>query len=272
MKFGLALPYNITLQFARLAKTAEALGWDGVFLGDAIWCEDPLIALAAAAPATSRIRLGALVIPVPLRRPWKIASEAVALDHLSNGRLVLGLGAGAAWMGWQAFPDEVTEGRKRAGMLEETIDILTLLFRGKQFDYDGEHFHVKLTRLDEIYYPPKPVQQPRIPLWAPAAWPRERSLQRALQCDGLIAEMKNPDGSPGEVTPEVVAQICSYVRAHRPPEAPFEIVVIGKTPPEAGPENMKAWAEAGATWWIEDLFGATIEAAEERIRWGPPSV
>ena len=55
--------------------------------------------LAAAATNTSQIRLGTMVIPIPLRRPWKVASEAVALDHLSDGRLTLGLGAGAVWMG-----------------------------------------------------------------------------------------------------------------------------------------------------------------------------
>ncbi len=146
MKFGLALPYNITTAVPRLAQEAEAAGWDGLFLGDAIWLEDPLIALTAAAMRTSRIRLGTLVIPTPLRRPWKIASEAVALDHLSDGRLILGLGAGAVWMGWHAFPDTVTETRARAQMLDETIDILTLLFAGKPFDYTGQPFPAEANR------------------------------------------------------------------------------------------------------------------------------
>lgn len=129
MKFGLALPYNEVRIVARLAQLAEEAGWDGCFLGDAIWCEDPMIALAAAAMTTSRIRLGTMIIPVPLRRPWKIASESVALDRLSDGRLILGLGTGAVWMGWQSFPDEVTDSKARAEMLDETIDILTLLYQ-----------------------------------------------------------------------------------------------------------------------------------------------
>src|SRR5512137_1727473 len=116
---------------------AEEAGWAGCFLGDYIWCEDPMIALAAAAMTTSRIRLGTMVVPVPLRRPWKLASESVALDQLSNGRLTLGLGAGAVWMGWQAFPDEVTDTKTRAEMLDETIDILDLLYQRKPFDYHG---------------------------------------------------------------------------------------------------------------------------------------
>src|SRR5512133_3414426 len=118
MKYGIALPYTNARTVAKLSQLAEEVGWDGCFLGDAIWCEDPMIALAAAAMTTQRIRLGTMIIPVPLRRPWKIASESVALDHLSNGRLTLGLGAGAVWMGWQSFPDEVTDTRSRAEMLD----------------------------------------------------------------------------------------------------------------------------------------------------------
>jgi alkanesulfonate monooxygenase SsuD/methylene tetrahydromethanopterin reductase-like flavin-dependent oxidoreductase (luciferase family) len=102
---------------------------------------------------------------MPLRRPWKVASESVALDHLSEGRLILGLGTGAVWMGWQAFPDYATDTRTRAELLHESIDILSLLYRGKAFDYDGKHYHLRLTAMDEQHYPPPPVQQPRIPLW-----------------------------------------------------------------------------------------------------------
>ena len=75
MKFGLALPYGSARAAAKLSQLAEESGWDGCFMGDAIWCEDPMIALAAAAMVTSRIRLGTMIIPMPLRRPWKVASE-----------------------------------------------------------------------------------------------------------------------------------------------------------------------------------------------------
>src|SRR5512141_3297621 len=106
MKYGLALPYTTPRTVARLSQLAEEAGWDGCFMGDAIWCEDPMIGLSAAAMTTRRIRLGTMIIPVPLRRPWKLASESVALDRLSDGRLSLGLGTGAGWMGWQSFPGE----------------------------------------------------------------------------------------------------------------------------------------------------------------------
>lgn len=273
MKFGIALPYNETRIVPRLSQLAEEAGWDGCFLGDAIWCEDPLIALAAAAMTTSRIRLGTLIIPVPLRRPWKIASESVALDLLSSGRLILGLGAGAVWMGWQGFPDEVTDTKERAQMLDETIDILTLLYQHKQFDFEGQHYHLKLTLVDEIHYPPKPVQQPRIPIWVPGIWPRKKSMQRILKCDGVLPEKLGPDGKPEEVTPEDVRQIKTFVDANRTLTTPFDIVITGKT---MGLNNSQqrdkilAWVEAGATWWIEDLLDHSEDVVIDRIQHGPP--
>lgn len=275
MKFGLALPYNQTKLVPKAARLAEDMGWDGCFLGDAIWCEDPLIALAAAAMTTSRIRLGTMLIPVPLRRPWKIASESLALDQLSNGRLILGLGTGATWMGWQGFPGEVTRPGARAEMLDETIDILSLMFQRQPFDYAGKHYQVKLTSLDEQYYPPKPIQQPRIPLWAPVIWPREQSRQRILKCDGLFAEKWSVDGKPEALTPQDIYDMHAYVAARRTLTTPFEIVV-GSTTAELDPEQPQAsllpWIEAGVSWWIKELWGASREAVLETIRQGPPQV
>ncbi|MFN8530453.1 MAG: LLM class flavin-dependent oxidoreductase [Anaerolineae bacterium] len=201
MKFGIALPYGSAREMAQLCQIAEEHGWDGCFIGDAIWCEDPLIGLAAAAMVTQRIRLGTLITPVPLYRPWRLASQSLALDRLSDGRLILGLATGAVWMGWQAFPDEITDTKARAEMLDETIDILTLLYQRELFDYDGKHYHLKLTQLDEMHYPPKPVQQPRIPLWTVGVWPRMKSMERTLKCDGVILEKMSTDGKGEPITP-----------------------------------------------------------------------
>lgn len=273
LKFGLALPYGSARMAAKLFSLAEEAGWDGCFLGDAIWCEDPMIALAAAAMTTHRIRLGTMIIPMPLRRPWKVASESVALDHLSDGRLILGLGAGAVWMGWQGFPDEVTDTKTRAEMLDESIDILTLLYQRKQFDYAGRHYQLKLTLVDEMHYPPKPVQQPRIPLWVPSIWPRSKSMQRVLKCDGILAEKMNGEGKGEEVMPGDICEIKAYVDANRVLTTPFDIVAGGKT---AGldraqlQDKLLPWKEAGTTWWIEGLIEASEEEAIERIRQGPP--
>jgi hypothetical protein len=273
MKFGLALPYGSARSAANLARAAEQAGWDGVFLGDAIWCQDPMIALAAAAMLTERIRLGTMVIPVPLRIPWKLASESVALDHLSNGRLTLGLGAGAVWMGWKAFPDEVTDTKERAEMLDETIEILTLLYQRKQFDYDGKHFHLKLTLMEEMHYPPKPVQQPRIPLWVVGVWPRMKSMQRILKADGLLPMKINAEKQFEQVTPDDLREMKVYIDANRTLTTPFDYVIEGKTAGMSAQQiqdTLGPWAEAGATWWIDGLWEMTEEQVLEHIHQGPP--
>ena len=274
MKYGLALPSTNARTIAKLSQRAEESGWDGCFLGDAIWCQDPMICLAATAMTTSRVRLGTMVTPVPLRIPWKLASESLALDHLSEGRLTLGLGAGAVWMGWHAFPDEVSDTKSRAEMLDETIDILTLLYLREQFDYDGKHYHLKLTEMDLIHYPPRPVQQPRVPLWCVGLWPLEKSMRRVLKCDGVIAEKRDPDNKYKEITSDDVRQIRAFVEANRTLSTPFDIVLNGKVADldrAQLQDKLLPLIEAGATWWIEGLWDATEGAAMERIRRGPPS-
>ncbi len=275
LKFGVALPYGSARSAVNLAKLAEENGWEGVFLGDAIWCEDPMAALAAAAVSTHTIRLGTMLIPAPLRRPWKIASEALAVDQLSEGRMILGLGAGAVWMGWQAFPGEPTDTKLRAEMLDETLDILTLLFQRKQVDYPGKHFPLKLTNLDPAYYPPAPVQQPRIPLWVPGLWPRKKSMRRVLKADGIFPERLDTEGKSQAVTPEDVREMVAYIRVNRTLSTPFDVVASGKTGGMSLQEQvdtLTAWKGAGATWWVETLFELDEQNAAERIRQGMPKV
>jgi hypothetical protein len=275
MKMGLALPYIGAREVSELAHQAEEAGWDGCFLGDAIWTQDPMIALTAAAMTTRRIRLGTMIIPVPLRRPWKIASESVAVDHLSGGRLILGLGAGAVWMGWQGFPDEVTDTRARAEILDETIDLLTLLYQRKPFDYDGKHYHLKLTLVDEMHYPPKPVQQPRIPIWIPGIWPRMKSMRRVLKCDGLLPQKMNAQGEFEAVTPSDLREMKAFIDANRTLDTPFDYVVEGKL---MGMDQAQAydllaqWADAGATWFIEGMWDESIENVGRHIQQGAPVI
>jgi hypothetical protein len=273
MKFGIALPYWDALKTGRYARLVEENGWDGVFVGDAIWCEDPIISLTVAALQTNRIHLGVMVIPMPLRKPWKIASETAALDHVSGGRLILGLGTGAVFMGWHAFPDEVTETKARAEMLDEGIDILTGMFLGKPFDFEGKHFHVKLTTLDEQYYPPRPIQQPRIPLWIPGVWPRMKSMRRVLKCDGLLAQKMDASGQFVNVYPRDVGEMKAYIDANRTLTNPFDIIIEEQSlewSTSQTQDKLGQWQEAGATWWVEGLWGTDEQQVQKRIEMGPP--
>ena len=276
MRYGFVFPGGDARTVADLAAEAEAAGWDGVFYPDGIYigpdypAYDPWVVLAAVAMRTERLRLGAMLTPVSRRRPWKLAREAVTLDHLSGGRLVLPVGLGAV----DTFGPfgEVTERRQRAELLDETLEILTGLWSGRPFAYAGTHY-----RFDEVTFVPPPVQSPRIPIWVVGAWPRERSMRRILRYDGLLPNKIGPAGATGELTPDDVREMAAYVRARRPSDAPFDIVVEGQTPggdPAAAAAIVRPLAEAGATWWLDSMWMApnAPEDQRARIRQGPPRV
>jgi alkanesulfonate monooxygenase SsuD/methylene tetrahydromethanopterin reductase-like flavin-dependent oxidoreductase (luciferase family) len=177
-------------------------------------------------------------------------------------------------MGWQAFPDEATDTRLRTEMLDETIDILTQLYAGQPFDYDGRHYHVRLTALDAQFYPPRPQQRPRIPLWVVGAWPRPKSMRRALKCDGVLPVRLGANGQFSELTPEEVAGVRAFAEAGRQAQTPFDIVIEGNTANLDAVQRrakLAALQKAGATWWIEGMWEATFEEAAARIRRGKPN-
>ena len=101
MRFGISVPpfadFSDPRALAELAQDAEAAGWDGFFIWDAVFFDptfhpaaDPWVSLAAVALSTQRLRIGTMVTPLARRRPWKLARETVSVDRLSNGRLTLG--------------------------------------------------------------------------------------------------------------------------------------------------------------------------------------
>jgi alkanesulfonate monooxygenase SsuD/methylene tetrahydromethanopterin reductase-like flavin-dependent oxidoreductase (luciferase family) len=129
MKFGIYLPnfgsYGEARVLANLAQDAENSGWDGFFIWDHIagWTlpmVDPWVALAAIAVTTHRIRIGTTVTPLPRRRPWKLARETVSIDHLSGGRLTLGVGIGGGASEW-AHLGEQPDLKNRGVMLDEAL-------------------------------------------------------------------------------------------------------------------------------------------------------
>jgi alkanesulfonate monooxygenase SsuD/methylene tetrahydromethanopterin reductase-like flavin-dependent oxidoreductase (luciferase family) len=276
MRYGFVIPGGDVATILDLARVAEDAGWDGVFYWDGIYVGpstpvfDPWVVMAAIASRTSRVTIGAILTPPSRRRPWKLARETVTLDHLSGGRLVLPVGLGAL----DAFGPfgEETDRAVRARLLDESLEIMTGLWSGEPFQYEGEHY-----RFDEVTFLPPPVQTPRIPIWVVGAWPRERSMQRALRYDGLLPNKLNADGSHGEVTPADVRAMADYVRERRSEPGPFEIVVEGRTPgddPAAAATVVRPFAEAGATWWIEAMWTAPNEPADIRARvtQGPPRI
>ncbi|UCD96864.1 MAG: LLM class flavin-dependent oxidoreductase [Candidatus Bathyarchaeota archaeon] len=289
MKFGINIPnfgdYWHPKTLVELAQLAEESGWDGFFVWDHIYGSsewsvpvgdrqtsigsapyaDPYIALAAIATNTKRIHIGTMVTPLARRRPWKLARELVSLDHLSNGRLILGIGLGGTHIEFEAF-GENSDPRARATKLDESLDILMGLWSGEPFTYVGENYSLR-----DVTFKPKPLQAPRIPIWAACFWPNKKPLRRAAQLDGVVPITED---WTKKVTPNDVMQIRTYISEHRSCTAPYDIVIGGETPADKanGREIIQPYAEAGASWWSENInsWRGPPDEMKEKISHGPP--
>jgi len=185
MKFGVFLPISgraagrATLMDA--ARNAESLGYDSVWCADRIiipweiktpypYSEErsfivppdrpffePLTCLAFLAGCTERIALGISVLVLPYRHPLYWAKVATTIDHLSNGRLILGVGVG--WMA-EEFEALGADFKKRGEISDEQLNLLDTLWKEKRAKFSGRHY-----RFDNIAFYPKPLQKPRIPIW-----------------------------------------------------------------------------------------------------------
>jgi alkanesulfonate monooxygenase SsuD/methylene tetrahydromethanopterin reductase-like flavin-dependent oxidoreductase (luciferase family) len=194
---------------------------------------DPWVALAAIAYATDRIRLGPLVTPLSRRRVHKLARETVTLDHLSDGRLTLGVGLGSSRSGEIKRFGEVANPRERARLLDGGLRDLTGYWDGA--------------------LEPPPVQRPRIPIWVAARWPSRKPLRRAARWDGLF-----PIELPA---PEALATLASELRELRGGNGGrFDLVT------EIAPgEDPSPWESAGATWVLTSFDPQPREVAVRSV-------
>jgi hypothetical protein len=258
MRFGFVVPWADADAIGDLAATAEASGWDGLFVWEPVWGVDAWISLAVAATRTSSIRLGTMLTPPSRRRPWELASQVATVDRLSEGRVTLSVGMGAIDSGFAAFGEE-TDLRVRAELLDECLDIVTGLWAGQPFSYEGKHYTVQPTEFPTIG---ETVQQPRVPIWCVGMLGRPKSMTRALRWDGLL-----PQAVGGQHP--TLAQI-SEIREGLG-DRDYDIAIEG----EGNEHSPAAWAAAGATWWIESMWSAVNEvdaalAANDRLIQGPP--
>lgn len=218
-----------------LAQRAERSGWDGFFLWDHLVYRppvravaDPWVALSAIAYATERIRLGPLVTPLSRRRVHKLARETVTLDHLSGGRLTLGVGLGSSRTGEIEQFGEVADPRERARMLDDGLRDLSNYWDGA--------------------LEPRPVQRPRIPIWVAARWPSRKPVRRAARWDGLF-----PIELPA---PDALGTLATELRELGAGDGgQFDLVA------EISPgQDPSPWEAAGATWVLTSFDSQPHEA------------
>jgi alkanesulfonate monooxygenase SsuD/methylene tetrahydromethanopterin reductase-like flavin-dependent oxidoreductase (luciferase family) len=251
---------------ARLSAEAEEAGWHGVFVWDHVrWREpvvevaDPWITLAAIATSTERIRLGPMVTPLARRRPVKVAKETATLDRLSGGRLTLGVGLGSDSFGSEfTITGEELDDRRRARMLDESLEILAAAWSGEPVHHRGEHYTV-----DGMRFLPRPVQRPGVPVWVAGFYGKQKPLRRAAQHEGFFpVNLENPDQLA-----EIVAEVTALRKeAGKDGRGPYDVVAALQPGIDPAP-----YAAVGGTWWMVEFPWDAVSVDQVRgvIRDGP---
>ncbi len=155
-------------QWLTLAEATERTGYDGLFRSDHYLSGggrigrgslDAWTTLAGIAAHTSRIRLGTMVSPATFRHPSVLANSAATVDHISGGRVELGLGAGWYQMEHEAFGFPFPPMGTRMELLEEQLEIVERQWTQDEFSFAGTHY-----QLDRCPALPKPLQRPHPPI------------------------------------------------------------------------------------------------------------
>ena len=174
MHFGFCLPNNQGIEdpseFAHLARLAEELRYESVWVSEHLFhasyvearlggrpYHEALTVLTVAAGATRRIRLGTSVLVLPWHHPVRLAKIVATLDALSGGRVVLGVGVGAA-------PDEYAAlgvaYDQRGAIADEMLAAMAALWGQERPEFRGERY-----RFSGLPFSPRPLQEPRLPVW-----------------------------------------------------------------------------------------------------------
>ncbi len=251
-------------EYLAMSRTAEAVGFDSVWVGDHLLYRDdgrpergPWEAwtlLAAIAASTSRVELGPLVACAGFHAPAMLAKQAATVDEIAGGRLVLALGAGWNETEFRAFGFPFD---RRASRFEESFDVIRRLLEGQRVTVDGEHVHVD----DAVLLPP-PARRPRLMIGSTgrrvltAALPHvdawntwfDRYGNRPDGFAALLGEIDAIAASVGRDPATIERSACMLVAldpstGERPvePDAP---PVTG--PPDAVARAIAAMGEAGA--------------------------
>lgn len=174
----------------------ENLGWDSIWLADHflptfrrdLGLFESWTLLSALAANTKRVRLGVLVSCNTFRHPSLLAKQAATVDHISGGRLELGIGTG--WVEFEhiMFGLDYPDGPTRVSMFSEAVELIDMLLRQDVSSYQGKHY-----RLDEAIFRPAPIQRPRPPMTLAAHAPR------MLKSIAPYVDRWNSMGSPLEM-------------------------------------------------------------------------
>jgi probable F420-dependent oxidoreductase len=221
------------------AQLAESYGFDSCLFGEHHQDTDgflpsPLIVATAVAARTRTLRVGTSVILLPLHHPVRVAEDAITLDLVSKGRLIVGVGIGYQPADFQAFAVPMDE---RLARFEESVEILRRCWAGERFSFRGKHY-----ALEDVRITPRPYQTYGPPLWIGA------SVAAAARRAGRIAD--GFVGTPSTSLASASALAAAYKDAAREAGRPAHVVQmrdawVARTRAEAeavyGPHVMTAY-------------------------------
>jgi probable F420-dependent oxidoreductase len=289
MKYGLRIPSfalgprTATLDaMGRYLRRAEDLGFDSAVTIDHLLLTPPAYActwleamttLAALAGVTRTIRLGTMVLVLPLRNPVYFAKEWATLDVLSGGRTILGVG-----VGWheEEFGLMGVPYRERGGRTSEAIELLKALWAGDGVTYEGKYYRIRNVTVD-----PKPVQSPHPPIWiGGGTQPSEKvygqmvpNIDPVLRRVARYADTWVPHSS---ATPEMVkadwARVQAFAREYgRDPErigrvySNFVWVLKEGERPESAAPHFKVYSGMDLDYWRTYYLLGTAQQVADRI-------
>ena len=216
MQFGVTVPNNWGIEDVNEALAfgplAEELGYDSVWVMDHLFnngyirerLDDkpyyhPLATLTYLSATTSRVLLGTSVLVLPYHNPVELAKYTATLDHISGGRVALGIGVGAMTEEFEALGIPMSE---RASLTNESIRVMRELWSNPAPSY-----HSRRWNFDDLRFSPKPVQQPHIPIWVGGASPG--AIRRAAR----MGDGWHPSGVSPEDYATLKAEITELAQA-----------------------------------------------------------
>jgi alkanesulfonate monooxygenase SsuD/methylene tetrahydromethanopterin reductase-like flavin-dependent oxidoreductase (luciferase family) len=235
------------------ARAAEALGFDGAWVGDHLRCKSPVIestvALSAAAAVTERITLGFSVLLVGLRPPALLAKQLQALDALSGGRLVLGVGVGGEYP--EEFEAAGVSVSRRGALVDDMLEVLPPLLLGQPVDHVGSAL--------EVHSPALAPAMPRLPRLL-VGGRRDAALRRvARAADGWLPMWLSP-----EVIAESSARVGELAAAEGRPAPSTTLLILVRVDDDLESSRRQAAMH------VEGQYGMSLDAIERWAALGPP--
>ncbi len=285
-------PFANPAAIVSLALLAEEAGWDGFFLWDHLlwtWPEptdviEPWPVLGAIAQTTTRLMIGTMVTPVARRRPWQLAREVITLDHLSRGRMMLGVGLGSPDEDFTPFwphPSsaraptprelEAAEHRERWRRFHDGLQLLDQLLRGATADRDDA-----LLTARDVTLRPRAYRNRTIPILVGGRATTMRGLHLAAEHAGGVPIAFDQE-SPGQPSLQQVRTYATTIRQAAAPRTPVVAIWAHTDGRPRAASDIKPYIDAGVDWWIETVPGGeetddprnTIDFLRKRITVGP---